>query len=205
MVVVSQAGSLVAPLDLTARSRVATTALKICVFAYVQLGSGGDGGTVGPEGAAGGAGAPLQTSVTYQAFRRMGLGTATYDDRKQARTIGILRDYPGLGEALEASYGMSLRPTVVPAPIPVVSMDFAAAAAAAAAASAATAAEEGAAEAGSAWVPVEGGLPGAGCEGGVAEAGVAAVEGASAAWAPTGMEDGVDNGGGGAAAAAAPA
>lgn len=97
MVTVLAAGAPVAPLDLIARSRVATTALKICALAYVQL----------PSGTA-------PSSVSYQAFRRMGVGSAVFDPA-QRTTADVLRATQGLSAALEA-FGMSLEPTAVEPP-----------------------------------------------------------------------------------------
>jgi len=58
MVVVAPEGAGIAPLDLVARSRVATTALKTCVLAYADVAAG---------------------TVRYTAFKRMGPGTAIFD------------------------------------------------------------------------------------------------------------------------------
>lgn len=114
MVTVLPAGAPVAPLELIARSRVATTALKICAFAYVQLPPGGDAAAAAP-------------SVSYQAFRRMGVGAVLIDPTAQT-TADTLRASAGLGAAL-AAFGMSLEPTVVPPPPAVVAAIAAAAAA----------------------------------------------------------------------------
>lgn len=60
---------LVSPMDLVARSRVATTALKICVLAYVNDNNG---------------------SVSYEAFKRMGVGHAVFAaGSAAATTIGV--------------------------------------------------------------------------------------------------------------------
>jgi tRNA splicing endonuclease len=63
MVVVATEGQGIAPLDLVARARVATTALKTCVMAWGDVASG---------------------TVRYAAFRRMGPGTAIFADSEAA-------------------------------------------------------------------------------------------------------------------------
>ena len=83
MVNVLAEGDETAPLDLIARSRVATTALKVAVFAYVDL-RGGEGD------------APCPT-VRYQAFKRMGPGQANFE----LMTSAVVDDPLGAGDAVE--------------------------------------------------------------------------------------------------------
>ena len=59
----------IAALDLVAKARVATTALKICVMAY-GCGDGGGGGAAAGDAAA---------RVRYAAFKRMGPGSAVFE------------------------------------------------------------------------------------------------------------------------------
>lgn len=83
MVIVSREGDGIATLDLVARSRVATTALKICVMAWADTSStsgvhaSDDASASGlPTGGAG----TVDGTVRYAAFRRMGPGTAIFAD-----------------------------------------------------------------------------------------------------------------------------
>ena len=92
MLSILPADAALAPLDLIARARVATTALKICAFAYVSLGD---------DSAA--------SKVSYRAFRRMGVGTVEVKSLHplQGSTVGVLRQDSTLVKAL-GDYGFSL-------------------------------------------------------------------------------------------------
>lgn len=72
MVIVGREGQGISTLDLVARSRVATTALKMAVMAWARLPS--------PSDPAGG-----RPPVTYAVFKRMGPGTAIFADSAAQR------------------------------------------------------------------------------------------------------------------------
>jgi tRNA splicing endonuclease len=81
MVIAAREGEGIAPLDLVARARVATTALKTCVVAWADVGGGGGGG--GGSGEASSSSSSSSSSVRpvrYAAFKRMGPGTALFAD-----------------------------------------------------------------------------------------------------------------------------
>jgi tRNA splicing endonuclease len=69
MVIVGREGQGIAPLDLVARSRVATTALKMAVMAWASISSAPHATATSPR-----------PSVTYAVFKRMGPGTAIFAD-----------------------------------------------------------------------------------------------------------------------------
>jgi tRNA splicing endonuclease len=107
MVQVMAEGEPITPLALLGRSRVATTALKICVLAYADLDAGmGTGMGLNTEAHAGQAGeatdggaAPAHLRgmgvgrVRYEAFKRMGPGTAVF-----ATDCGVAAMYPAEAE-----------------------------------------------------------------------------------------------------------
>jgi hypothetical protein len=88
MVIVAAEGEGIALLDLVARSRVATTALKVCVMAWADPEISIDD-TKKEADLVGG-------TVRYAAFKRMGPGTAIFSD-SEAMKAGAER-HKQLGE-----------------------------------------------------------------------------------------------------------
>jgi tRNA splicing endonuclease len=82
MVMVAEEGEGIALLDLVARSRVATTALKVCVMAWAlpEISINDEKEEVELTGG----------SVRYSAFKRMGPGTAIFSDN-EAMKAGVSR------------------------------------------------------------------------------------------------------------------
>lgn len=85
MVIVARQGAGISPLDLVARSRVATTALKIAVMAWASPATGG---------------------VAYKAFKRMGPGAAIFTDRaaQEAGMQAAAAAAAGAGDAWEGGF-----------------------------------------------------------------------------------------------------
>lgn len=126
MVIVVPAHEGIAPLDLVARSRVASAALKTCVIAWVDAAAAASAAraVLAPRSAsaasaaaaaatAASAPAPTVPVVTYAAFRRMGPGTAIFADSEgaaaaeasQAHGVGGGSGYGSSGGAGDAGVG----------------------------------------------------------------------------------------------------